>query len=167
MPDFTTMSRDQLATFRKKALKGNEKATANNNYLTVKFRMERWPQPADWVSTTIATEWSQYHGPSGHTTDKCEKFAFVSSSTGAGEKKGEPEKKAVKPKSDARGMKEWRQKVRLSHSCVSFGSFLLTETQVKKDFIEMKQRQRMKRKETALEGTNGEAGPAAKKTRKD
>lgn len=47
MPDFTTMSRDQLTTFRKSALKRNEKATANNNYLTVKSRMERWPQPAD------------------------------------------------------------------------------------------------------------------------
>ena len=90
MPDFATMDRKALRTFRENATKRNERPTVENNYLTMKFSMERRSQPADWVSTCIATKWCEHHGPSGHTTDNCEKLAAM--------KKGEPKKKVQKPK---------------------------------------------------------------------
>jgi hypothetical protein len=100
-PDFASMDRDALTAFRKNAYKRKEEPSVENNYFTTEFKKERCHQPTDWVSTPIATEWCEHHGPSGHTTDNCKAVTDP-----------DHQKKKQKPKIDLPTRLRLRKKVR-------------------------------------------------------
>ena len=105
MPDFATMDREALNAFRKNAEKCNQKPTVENNHFTAKPRVQRCPQPSDWIPTCIATEWCEYHGPCKHKPENCN---IIAAGSLAEFQKQQAQKKKVDLKTSLRMRKEVR-----------------------------------------------------------
>jgi hypothetical protein len=70
--DFKEMSKNALRKLRKKAIEAKELPSIENNYSTTPLsRRPTNKQPADWVPTTTASSWCEYHGPTNHETAAC------------------------------------------------------------------------------------------------
>jgi hypothetical protein len=70
--DFKELSKSALRNLRKKAIEAKELPSMENNYSTTPLsRRPTNKQPADWVPTSTASSWCEYHGPTNHETAAC------------------------------------------------------------------------------------------------